>query len=113
MIIGRYILQPEVFEHLAAFEKGASMPEPFEALASDIARFQAEHIPGEKLSLDDVEGLCAFARFCDPGGKIWPDRALSIERARDVLGWQPQRSLTQGLEELVNMMDHSAPMERR
>src|SRR5438552_10088793 len=32
---------------------------------------QAEHIPGEKLSLDDVEGLCAFARFCDPGGKIW------------------------------------------
>lgn len=21
--------------------------------------------------LSDVEGLCAFARFCDPGGKIW------------------------------------------
>jgi CDGSH-type Zn-finger protein len=32
---------------------------------------QAEHTPGPTLALDDVEGLCAFARFCDPGGKIW------------------------------------------
>lgn len=32
---------------------------------------QAEHTPGPTMSLDDVEGLCAFARFCDPGGKIW------------------------------------------
>ncbi|MHB8633576.1 MAG: CDGSH iron-sulfur domain-containing protein [Thermoplasmatota archaeon] len=32
---------------------------------------QAEHTKGEALALDDVEGLCAFARFCDPGGKIW------------------------------------------
>jgi hypothetical protein len=40
--------------------------------------------------LDDVEGLCAFARFCDPGGKIWglirqtddPEaRALAIREA--------------------------------
>src|SRR4029077_174957 len=32
---------------------------------------QAEHTKGDKLSLDDQENLCAFARFCDPGGKIW------------------------------------------
>src|SRR5438094_10264024 len=32
---------------------------------------QAEQTEGEALTLDDVEGLCAFARFCDPGGKIW------------------------------------------
>jgi len=23
------------------------------------------------MTLDDAEQLCAFARFCDPGGKIW------------------------------------------
>jgi CDGSH-type Zn-finger protein len=23
------------------------------------------------MTLNDVEQLCAFARFCDPGGKIW------------------------------------------
>jgi CDGSH-type Zn-finger protein len=32
---------------------------------------QAEVFDGPKLTLDDAEGLCAFARFCDPGGKIW------------------------------------------
>jgi CDGSH-type Zn-finger protein len=32
---------------------------------------QAETIDGPTLLLEDVEGLCAFARFCDPGGKIW------------------------------------------
>jgi CDGSH-type Zn-finger protein len=32
---------------------------------------QAETFDGPGLRLDDVEGLCAFARFCDPGGKIW------------------------------------------
>lgn len=32
---------------------------------------QAEHTEGEALTLSDQEGLCAFARFCDPGGKIW------------------------------------------
>jgi CDGSH-type Zn-finger protein len=32
---------------------------------------QAERLDGPTLLLDDVEGLCAFARFCDPGGKIW------------------------------------------
>src|ERR1700722_20768077 len=32
---------------------------------------QAEVSDGPGLILDDVEELCAFARFCDPGGKIW------------------------------------------
>lgn len=32
---------------------------------------QAERFDGPTLALSDVEDLCAFARFCDPGGKIW------------------------------------------
>jgi CDGSH-type Zn-finger protein len=32
---------------------------------------QAETIDGPALILSDAENLCAFARFCDPGGKIW------------------------------------------
>jgi CDGSH-type Zn-finger protein len=32
---------------------------------------QAELIEGPTLALQDAEELCAFARFCDPGGKIW------------------------------------------
>jgi CDGSH-type Zn-finger protein len=32
---------------------------------------QAEVFDGPALSLSDAEDLCAFARFCDPGGKIW------------------------------------------
>jgi len=32
---------------------------------------QAERIDGPTLSLSDAEALCAFERFCDPGGKIW------------------------------------------
>lgn len=32
---------------------------------------QSETIEGPGLSLRDAESLCAFARFCDPGGKIW------------------------------------------
>jgi len=32
---------------------------------------QAEHFDGPSLVLSDVQQLCAFARFCDPGGKIW------------------------------------------
>jgi hypothetical protein len=44
---------------IAAYERGVESPESFDALACDIARFQAEHIPG-------------FARLCrargvDPG----------------------------------------------
>ncbi|MGD0681338.1 MAG: CDGSH iron-sulfur domain-containing protein [Terracidiphilus sp.] len=32
---------------------------------------QAETIDGPTMVLSDAENLCAFARFCDPGGKIW------------------------------------------
>src|SRR5579872_5100135 len=32
---------------------------------------QAEFSEGASLILSDAENLCAFARFCDPGGKIW------------------------------------------
>jgi CDGSH-type Zn-finger protein len=32
---------------------------------------QAETTDGPSLTLTDAEELCAFARFCDPGGKIW------------------------------------------
>jgi len=32
---------------------------------------QAETYDGSTLELSDAEELCAFARFCDPGGKIW------------------------------------------
>ena len=32
---------------------------------------RAEQIEGPTLLLSDVHDLCAFARFCDPGGKIW------------------------------------------
>jgi hypothetical protein len=38
-----------------AFEVGASMPEPFDALATDLARFQAAHVPG-------------YARLCHARG---------------------------------------------
>jgi len=32
---------------------------------------QAEVFDGATMLLSDAEELCAFARFCDPGGKIW------------------------------------------
>jgi CDGSH-type Zn-finger protein len=32
---------------------------------------RAEAFEGPSLTLRDAEDLCAFARFCDPGGKIW------------------------------------------
>lgn len=32
---------------------------------------QAQTMDGPTLELGDAEHLCAFARFCDPGGKIW------------------------------------------
>ena len=53
---------------------------------------QSELFDGPTLTLNDAEGLCAFARFCDPGGKIWslidesddPEaRKLAIKEAAD------------------------------
>jgi CDGSH-type Zn-finger protein len=32
---------------------------------------QAETFDGSTMALSDAEDLCAFARFCDPGGQIW------------------------------------------
>jgi CDGSH-type Zn-finger protein len=32
---------------------------------------QAQRIEGPAMSLTDAEGLCAFARFCDPKGRVW------------------------------------------
>ncbi len=32
---------------------------------------QSEHLDGPSDVLSDAEVLCAFARFCDPGGKVW------------------------------------------
>lgn len=32
---------------------------------------KAEEFDGPTLVLSDAENLCAFARFCDPAGKIW------------------------------------------
>jgi CDGSH-type Zn-finger protein len=32
---------------------------------------QAEAIEGPSVQLTDAENLCAFARFCDPKGRIW------------------------------------------
>jgi CDGSH-type Zn-finger protein len=32
---------------------------------------QSVTLDGPTLTLSDAEQLCAFARFCDPGGKIW------------------------------------------
>jgi CDGSH-type Zn-finger protein len=34
-------------------------------------RSQAKLMEGPTMSLTDAEGLCAFARFCDPKGRIW------------------------------------------
>jgi CDGSH-type Zn-finger protein len=32
---------------------------------------QAEEFDGPTMLLTDVEELCAFARFCDPDGRVW------------------------------------------
>jgi CDGSH-type Zn-finger protein len=40
---------------------------------------QAETLEGPTRLLEDAENLCAFARFCDPGGKVWS----LIERTDD------------------------------
>ena len=32
---------------------------------------QAEVMDGPAMRLTDVQGLCAFARYCDPNGQVW------------------------------------------
>jgi len=51
--------------HIAARFKGTET-----ASRAPYAR-QAETYDGPALTLSDAENLCAFARFCDPAGKIW------------------------------------------
>lgn len=52
------LLHARVRAMIAAFEGGRAMPEPFDALAADLAVFQAAHVPG-------YGRLCA-ARGVDP-----------------------------------------------
>lgn len=48
-------------------------------------REQAQNFDGPALTLSDAQNLCAFARFCDPGGKIWSlVRASNDPKARDL-----------------------------
>jgi CDGSH-type Zn-finger protein len=43
---------------------------------------QASVIKGPAMSLTDAESLCAFARFCDPNGKVWKLVADAEQAAR-------------------------------
>jgi CDGSH-type Zn-finger protein len=45
---------------------------------------QAEFFEGASLILSDAENLCAFARFCDPGGKIWSVIEEKDPKAREL-----------------------------
>ena len=46
---------------------------------------QAETIEGPTMLLTDQENLCAFARFCDPKGKIWNLVKLDNPEAREIV----------------------------
>ena len=45
---------------------------------------QAETIEGPTLRLTDQEDLCAFARFCDPKGRIWNLVKQDTAEAREI-----------------------------
>jgi len=56
-----------------------------ETASRDSYRKQAQDLDGPTLTLSDAQSLCAFARFCDPGGKIWNlVRASNDSKARDL-----------------------------
>jgi CDGSH-type Zn-finger protein len=46
---------------------------------------QAETIDGPTLRLTDAESLCAFARFCDPKGRIWNRVLEDTAEARKIV----------------------------
>jgi CDGSH-type Zn-finger protein len=49
---------------------------------------QAEIIDGPTLRLTDAENLCAFARFCDPKGRIWNRVLEDSPEARQVVEYE-------------------------
>jgi CDGSH-type Zn-finger protein len=42
-----------------------------ETASRETYREQAKTIEGPTMALTDVDALCAFARFCDPKGRVW------------------------------------------
>ncbi len=46
---------------------------------------QAETIEGPTMLLTDQENLCAFARFCDPKGRIWNLVKQDSDEAREIV----------------------------
>jgi CDGSH-type Zn-finger protein len=46
---------------------------------------QAEEIDGPAVVLTDAEDLCAFARFCDPKGRIWNVAGRDGDQARAIV----------------------------
>lgn len=46
---------------------------------------QAETIDGPAMRLTDQENLCAFARFCDPKGRIWNLVKQDSPEAREIV----------------------------
>jgi CDGSH-type Zn-finger protein len=46
---------------------------------------QAEAIEGPRLTLTDAEPLCAFARFCDPHGRVWNRVSGADEASQEVV----------------------------
>jgi CDGSH-type Zn-finger protein len=75
---------------------------------------QAETYDGPTLTLSDAEDLCAFARFCDPGGQIWSlieetddpkARELTIREANHC----PAGRLVVHDKKMGNVIEHKLP----